>query len=58
MIQMSSARKLKKWDALLDAQKELVEEKRQVQSISDVTQVMLPRMIRVIRTRSVRMSFL
>ena len=46
------------WDKLTDAQKELVEVKKQAQSISDVTQVMLPKMIHVIRTRSVRTNFL
>ncbi len=46
------------WDALTDAQKELVEGRMQIRIISDVTQEMLPRTIRVTRMRSVRMNFL
>lgn len=46
------------WDALTDAQKELVEVRMQIRIISDVTQEMLPRTIRVTRMRSVRMNFL
>ena len=46
------------WDALTDAQKELVEGENADPDTLDVTQEMLPRTIRVTRMRSVRMSFL
>ena len=46
------------WDALTDAQKELVEGENADPDISDVTQEILPRTIRVTRMRSVRMNFL
>ena len=42
------------WDKLTDAQKE----KKQALNILDVIQVMLPKMIHVIRMRSVRTNFL
>ena len=45
------------WDKLTDAQKELVKVKKQAQSILDVIQVMLPKMIHVTRTKSVRTNF-
>ena len=46
------------WDALTDAQKELVEGEEEARNISDAIQEMLPRMILVTRMRSVRTSFL
>ncbi len=57
---MKTARQLKKHGiALTDAQKELVEgEECKPGIFSDVTQVMLPRMIHVTRMRSVRTNFL